>query len=142
MTESVRDSLRAHTLGRSRAPRTLVVEWEGKSFELRQPTRGEYDQIMRAAGAQIIDGKSTLETANLADAQREAVLLLARVPGTGQRIFEEADRKALLEMPHEPGDFVDVLGAAAMKLTYGTAEEAHARGKASPATPVASGSSG
>ena len=92
---SQRDLLRAQILA-SKTPKSKVITFFGGQIEIRQPklsdileARAETDQ-----NARVIN----------------ILLMYAYVPGTSQKVFEEGDKAALLEMPFG-GDFIAVTDA-------------------------------
>ena len=149
MAETERDRMRSYTLGRTRPRRTVSIEWEGMAFEVRAPTAGEYDEIMRALDTKLVDGHPTerLPASRRPERRRRAAprrrgLAEATDAGATTERDDAADHDALLTRQHANDDFVQVLGNAGLALLHGTAEDAAAAGKVSPTPPADSGSSG
>ena len=80
-----RDDLRAKLLGQAPKPQIKTMSLFGQEIELRQPTLGA---ILDAQG--IDDDK--IRTVTL-------IIEYAYVPGTDERIFEEADTNVILSWP-------------------------------------------
>lgn len=100
--KSMRDKLRAGTIGKTRGFRSKLVEVaelgdDGAPLvvEVREPTVKGHARILSEAGISGGDvGK--LDHARM---QVAAVLECAFVPGTNERVFDAVDREALLELP-------------------------------------------
>lgn len=111
---NARNKLREATLGNVRAFRSQVVKVQrgDESFdvEVREPSVATRARIMREAGVQTGD----MGRLDLAKLQVEAVVLCSVVPGTSERVFDDVDRAALMELP--PGGWLDELSSVAMRF--------------------------
>ncbi len=115
---SLRNKLRSATLGNVRAFRSTVVKVslpnehgvEELEIEVREPSVATRARIMKEAGVQSGD-MARLDIARL---QVEAVMVCSFVPGTNDRVFDDIDRDALMQLP--PGGWIDALSAPAMRF--------------------------
>lgn len=117
-----RNEARSFLLGGGRRFRseTVKVQLPGEAVslevEVRQPTYADQQRIIRAGNAQ---GGKESQVDGLAIGF-EATLLCTYVDGV--RLFDEADRKALLEMPG-CSELVQAVSAVVMKLIAATPTE-------------------
>lgn len=84
-TISTRDAIRSKVLGETHKPKSKVVEFFGTQVEIRQPTLG-----------------SIIEAQSSEDPKRGIIeILLNRtfVPGTDDRVFDDADEAVLRNLP-------------------------------------------
>lgn len=115
---SLRNKLRSATLGNVRAFRSTVVKVslpsesgvEELEVEVREPSVETRARILKEAGVQSGDANRL----DLAKLQVEAVVVSSFVPGTGERVFDDMDRAAMLALP--PGGWLDELSSAAMRF--------------------------
>jgi hypothetical protein len=109
-----RDAIRAATLGRNQKSKTKLVnisktdDGQDIAVELRQPSVRARSAILKRSKAHDRD------RLDLAELQVTAIIECAYEPGTSNKVFGEADRETLAEMP--AGSFVDELAAAALEL--------------------------
>lgn len=119
-----RNEARSFLLGGARRFRseTVKVQLPGEAVslevEVRQPTYADQQRIIRAGGGYAQGGKES-QVDGLAIGF-EATLLCTYVDGV--RLFDEADRKALLEMPG-CSELVQAVSAVVMKLIASTPTE-------------------
>jgi len=116
--KSMRDILRAKTVGAKKQFKSEIVEWDGEKFEIRQPSVGQRGKILQASKVQTGD----VEKMDFAKLQAVAVICCTYVPGTNEQVFEEADLDALMELP--AGSFVDEFSQVALRLMNVEAEVA------------------
>lgn len=107
--QSLRDRLRAKTLGAGTKRREETVEIDGETFVVRQPTVAERSFILRKSGANT----GNAEQVEISEMQVWAVIKCVYSP-EGERVFEDADYEALSNAP--TGGFVDQLAAVALRL--------------------------
>ena len=82
---SLRDQIRGSVLGSSQQRKKQVVEFFGQQVEIRQPSLAEVMDVTSAD-----------------DRKQQAVNMLIQycyVPGEDTRVFEDADRDVLLNLP-------------------------------------------
>lgn len=104
-TVSLRDKLRkAATSGKHRQFKKKIVKFNGEEFEVRQPSNAIRSQIL--AKSKIISRDQT-EEIDIGAMQVWGVIQLTYVPGTDERVFEEADYETLANEP--TGGIVDTL---------------------------------
>jgi hypothetical protein len=96
----LRDKLRAKVLA-TRTPTTKIIKFFGENIEIRQPNL-----------AAILEARDSTERES---ALINILMMYAYVPGTDEKIFEEADKDSLLALPFG-GDFV-ALTEAMQELT-------------------------
>lgn len=107
--QSLRDQLRAKTIGRSKKGRTqstfIDIDGEQVEFELRTPSLEELDWIL--------EQKTTAENGHERMTPMLVAILLkcVFVPGEGKRLFEAGDRERLAQEP--PGTWAQKLAEAA-----------------------------
>jgi hypothetical protein len=94
---SVRDNIRAKTVGANSEFRKKTIKYEGIEVELRQPSVGSRKALMHKAS---IEGK--LDTAEFLV---WGVIYNTYVPETNELVFEESDYDVLIEKP--TGGFMD-----------------------------------
>lgn len=82
---SERDRIRGKVFGST--PNFDTVEFNGSKIEIRQPTLGEIFQIQQAGADDILQSTITM------------LIKYCFVPGTNERVFEEADRDQLAQLP-------------------------------------------
>jgi len=107
--QSLRDRLRAKTLGAGGKRKEEIVEIDGETFIVRQPTVAQRSDILKRSKANTGD----TERVDIGEMQVWAVIHCTYTP-EGEQVFEEADYDALKNQP--TGGFVDQLGAAALRL--------------------------
>jgi hypothetical protein len=106
---SLRDKLRAKTVGAKKEFRQEEVLFDGETFIVKQPSVLQRGQILQKSKAQVGDAEK-LDTAQLF---AWATIHCVYTPD-GEQVFDEKDYESLVNQP--AGGFVDTFGAAAMKL--------------------------
>jgi hypothetical protein len=96
--QSLRDELRAATVGAKKVFRTKSVEWNGLKFEFRQPSLAGRRKLRDKA---LDDGGMI----DIFEALVWGVIWNTYVPGTDELVFEETDYDSLVSTP--PGGFMD-----------------------------------
>lgn len=112
-SNNARSEARSAVLGRMKKPATVIVEVRGQKIEVREPTAEQYESAMIDAGCR---GNTNGDLA-LGEMERLARMLgfeCSYIPGTGERLFEEADREAYAEMTRN--DEARVLGERAFRM--------------------------
>lgn len=103
---SARDKLRSKTVGKAKAFRTETVTVDGEQIEVRQlSVRDRLDVYNRSSKNGVLDPLQF---------QIWAVIATCFVPGTKERLFEDADYDSLIDQP--TGSFVDQLSEAAINM--------------------------
>ncbi len=93
-----RDEIRAATIGAKKHFRTKIIQFNGVDVEIRQPTLRE----RRTLQEKCLDDKGNVD---LFEFLLWAVIVNTYVPGTKEKVFDDADYEALLSEPI--GGFVD-----------------------------------
>lgn len=104
---SVRDSLRALTIGSTKHFKRTTVTIDGNDFEVRSPSVKQRAAIFKMAGVSDKDKQP-----DIAALQAAAVIELTYVPGTEERVFSDKDYAAIYDSP--AGSWVDELAEVAM----------------------------
>jgi hypothetical protein len=103
---SARDKLRSKTVGAKKNFRSEIVTVDGEEVEVRQlSVRDRLDVYNRSTK------NGTLDPLQF---QIWAVIATVYVPGTKERLFEDADYDSLIDQP--TGSFVDKLSEAAVNM--------------------------
>lgn len=97
-----RDDIRAKILGYSGKPKSELITFFDQTIELRQPTVGEIEELQNQS--EHSKGRTV-----------RTLIRYAYVPGTDEKVFDEADVDGLQELPWGK-DFSEVVKAVA-KLT-------------------------
>lgn len=105
-----RDELRSITVGKKPAFAKEIVEWEGKKFEIRQPSIRSRREL-RSKATSVKDGDVVVDFFNFLI---WAVIENTFVPDTDEKVFEETDYDLLMDFP--TGGFMDTFGEVAAKL--------------------------
>ena len=106
-TKSIRDQIRAATLGEKAEFRNEVVDYNGIKVELRQPTVKARKQIMDKA----VKDNGNIDILMF---MTWGVIYNTYVPDTNDLVFEDADFDAMMEKP--TGGFLDKFGAKISEL--------------------------
>lgn len=110
MTTHNRDTLRQATLGAKKTFRSEIVEFEGSSFEIRQPTIKARAELR----AKCTSTKNEGVAFDMFEFLVWAVIHNTFVPGTDERVFDDTDYDSLVKSP--TGGFVDEFSEVAAKL--------------------------
>lgn len=113
-----RSDIRAATVAAQARFASKTVNVNGQDVEIRQPNIKQRSEILRLAKAQSGDK----DRVDLASLSIESIIRCCYVPGTNEKVFGDADRDTLAEMPS--GSFVDDLASAALGLMNVDKEEA------------------
>jgi hypothetical protein len=103
----IRNKLRAAIFDKTGTADTQEVEFFGQNLEIRQPPVGE---VLDAADSQVAGTPDSPKIALI-----KTLIRYCFVPGSGERVFEEADAENLMQLPWGP-DFLR-LQEAINKLT-------------------------
>jgi len=103
---SKRDAIRGKTVGGKKNFRTEIVTVDGEDIEVRQlSVRDRLDVYNRSTKDGVLDPLQF---------QIWSVIATCFVPGTKERLFEDADYDSLMDQP--TGSFVDKLSEAAVEM--------------------------
>jgi len=118
---SLRDKLRAKTLGSGIKRKREIVKIDGEQFEVRQPSVAQRSSIMSAAKPRVdeTDGTTTVDIGMM---QVQSVICCTFVPGTNEYVFDAEDVEQMLESP--AGSYVDKLSKVAQDLMNVKKEDA------------------
>lgn len=108
---SLRDQIRAATLGAKKEFKTEIVAVNGSEVEVRQPTLKERSDLRKRCTNVTEDSVEF----NLFEFLIWAVIGFSYVPGTDEKVFHETDYDGLSAMP--AGGWFDELSEAASRLT-------------------------
>ncbi len=106
-TMSIRDELRAITVGSKKDFTSKTVKFKGKEFEIRQPSIKDRKNLRKYS----VDENGDWD---VLEALMWMVIFHTYVPGTNERVFEEQDYEELSSMP--TGGFIDAFAEVAAKL--------------------------
>lgn len=102
-----RDELRLGTVGSPVVQNTAIVEWNGRKYEVRRPTLKQTQSIQamsRKKNGEIDDGLALVQ----------GIIHCVYVPGTNERVYEQADVDAIQGRGIE--DFIGAFASALGKL--------------------------
>lgn len=105
--KSLRDQIRAATLGQTAEFKKEIVKYNGVDVEIRQPSNKSRKAIM--AKSMTEDGK-----VDFADFMAYAVIENTYVPDTDELVFEATDYDVMLSKP--TGGFMDRFGTTTSEL--------------------------
>ncbi len=105
--QSVRDELRARTLGSKKVFNKKIIKHNGRNYELRQPTLAQRAELRR----KVLDYEGNFD---VFESLIWMVVFYTYVPGTDELVFEEADYDILRSFPS--GSWVDEFSDAASSL--------------------------
>jgi len=117
----LRKQLRSLTAGAKVEFKKESIEWEGQSFEIRQPSVAIKSKIMQKSRISL-DEEDKAASMDFGAMQIWSVIYCTYVPGTEELVFEEVDEATLSSKPS--GSFVDKFAAIAMKLMNVEPDEA------------------
>jgi hypothetical protein len=107
MSQSIRDKIRAATVGKKVNLRTKVFNYEGVDIEFRAPNLKVRRDLLNKS-------KGDNGELDMIEFIVQSVILCSFVPGTIERVFEESDRDVLLNQ--STGSFVDIFGGEIAQL--------------------------
>lgn len=110
--QTARDKIRAATLGNKGQFKTEVVEVNGVSVAVKQPSVGEREDMFAAIDADA--GSSAVDYAKMFKLMTWGVIKLTYVPDTNERVFDDADYDELMNQP--TNDWVDQLGETVLEV--------------------------
>lgn len=120
---STRDKIRAATLGKKKVFKSKEATlYDGTKVEIRQPTVGQRSEI-RSKSMTVMPNAEM--RADMMQFTLWMVILQSYVPGTDERVFEEADYDEIAAVPS--GDWVDNLTAIALELSNAEVGEEEAK---------------
>lgn len=105
--ESIRNSIRAATLGFTVPFKSEIINFNGVDVEIRQPSHKSRTELYKKATDE--SGK-----VDMLSFLTYAVILNTYVPGTQETVFEESDFEVMVAKP--VGGFLDKFGETASKL--------------------------
>jgi len=115
-SNSVRDKIRAATVGSKKQYRKELVELEGAQVEVRQLSLLERRDYMSAS----LDKESN--SVDLLKLQVNAIISSCYVPGTDEKVFEDTDEKAIGNSI--TGGYADTLWEAIQRLSNFSVDDA------------------
>lgn len=101
MSQSIRDKIRAATIGKKSQFRTKIFNYEGIEVEFKAPNLKDRKTLLNRAKGDNGD----LDMINFIV---WSVILNTYIPGTNERVFDESDYDAM--MNQGTGSFVDQFG--------------------------------
>lgn len=105
--QSLRDQMRAATLGSKNVFKSEILTHKGLKFEIRQPSiRGRQELRKR-----LIDQEGTFD---VFDALVWMVILYTFVPGTNERVFDEEDYDTIVA--HPTGGYMETFSLTAAEF--------------------------
>jgi len=107
MAQSIRDQIRAATLGAKPQFKTKIVEYAGLEVEVKQPNLKDRRKLLEKAR----DEKGNFDVVLFTI---WAVILNTYVPNTGEKVFSPEDAEAFMEL--NTGSFVETFSAAVSEL--------------------------
>lgn len=102
MAQSIRDQIRAATLGKKTQFKTKEFVYEGITVEFRQPNLKDRQLLINKSKTK--DGEF-----DFVEFLVWSVISNTYVPGTDERVFENSDYESMISKPS--GSFVDKFGA-------------------------------
>lgn len=102
MAQSIRDQIRAATLGKKTQFKSKEFDYDGIKVEFRQPNLKDRQMLINKA-------KSKDGDFDFVEFLVWSVISNTYVPGTDERVFEAADYDSMVGKP--TGSFVDKFGA-------------------------------
>jgi len=90
--KSARDKIRAATVGNKTIVKSKIMTIEGVDIEIFAPTLEQ---------SQFIESKIEADEKDFTPRLLWTLIVLCKVPGTNERIFEEADYDTLMKKPAE-----------------------------------------
>ena len=123
MTKSLKDKIRAATVGKPKTFKSEIVSFEGVNIEVRQLSLAARRDYMTASLDKVTDskGKET-QQANLLKLQVNAVIASSYVPGEDTLIFDETDFNSIKDSV--TGGYADAIWEAVQRLSNITTDEA------------------
>ena len=118
-TTDIRKKLRSVTVGAKKQFKSEKIEWQGETFEVRQPSVAQRAEIMK--NAQTINADDQQISVDYAKMQVWSVICCTYVPGEDGPIFTAGDYENLAAMP--AGGFVDKFASLATRLMNADVEE-------------------
>jgi hypothetical protein len=115
MSTSMRDKLRAKTVGAAKQFKSETVEFDGEKYIVRQPSVTQRGEILKKSKISTGD----IERMDPCELQVWATIHCVYTPPTpecpnGEQVFEEADAESLRGEPS--GGYVDTFSEIALKL--------------------------
>lgn len=127
-----KNDLRNLTIGKKAQFKTEIVVIEDLEFEVRAPSIKQREQLMTAAGMKPgSTGREADSKVSASEMQVLSVIFMTHDPKTGERVFDTADKDAMLEQA--VGGWVDTLSSACMRMMQVKAPGEEAPGKNSDA---------
>lgn len=102
-----RNDLRSSILSKKHSVNKKIVEWEGNSFEVRQPSVKARNDLYR----KCLDEDGNMDMTKFLV---WGAILHTFVPDTDEKVFEDTDYEVLSEMP--AGGFLDTLSEAVSEV--------------------------
>ena len=123
MTKSLKDKIRAATLGKRKTFKSEIVSFDGVNIEVRQLSLAARRDYMTASLDKITDRKGNeTQQANLLKLQVNAVIASSYVPGEDTLIFDDTDFNSIKDSV--TGGYADAIWEAVQRLSNITTDEA------------------
>tara|TARA_R100000656_G_scaffold54499_1_gene42971 strand:- start:416 stop:796 length:381 start_codon:yes stop_codon:yes gene_type:complete len=123
MKKSLKDKIRAATVGKCKTFKSEIVSFEGVNIEVRQLSLATRRDYMTASLEKVTDstGNET-QQANLLKLQVNAVIASSYVPGEDMLVYDETDYNSIKDSV--TGGYADVIWEAVQRLSNITTEDA------------------
>ena len=123
MTKSLKDKIRAATVGKRKTFKSEIVSFDGVDIEVRQLSLAARRDYMTASLDKVTDSKGNeTQQANLLKLQVNAVIASSYVPGEDTLIFDETDFNSIKDSV--TGGYADAIWEAVQRLSNITTDEA------------------
>ena len=111
---TLRDKLRAKTIGAKKQFKRASMEYEGETFEFLEPTIAERRDIMK----KVRNKNGDFDDISF---MIQAIILTCVEPNTENKVFDETCVESMLSQP--AGSFVSDFGAKAIEVLMGNVTE-------------------
>lgn len=123
MTKSLKDKIRAATVGKRKTFKSEIVSFDGVDIEVRQLSLAARRDYMTASLDKVTDSKGNeTQQANLLKLQVNAVIASSYVPGEDTLIFDDTDFNSIKDSV--TGGYADAIWEAVQRLSNITTDEA------------------
>ena len=116
MAQSIRDQIRAATLGAKPQFKSKEVDYNGISVELREPNLKDRRKLLEMA-------KNSKGEFDMVSFIIYSVILCTFIPGTSEKVFSPEDADAFFEL--NTGGFVEVFSSAVSELMNVSEEDSN-----------------
>lgn len=126
---SLKDKLRAKTVGAKKEFRQEEVLFNGETFIVKQPNVAQRAYILSKSKVQSAMGKDDPDKMDIGELMVWATIHCTYTPDN-EKVFDESDYESLISQP--AGGFVDVFGGTATRLMNVDSEETAKNSEATP----------